>query len=108
VHVFPFSARPGTAAAELGAQVPVEVIRDRRARLSELAHEQGSAYRGSLHGVHDRVVLEGFAGLSGRYQRVRVPAEEIDGPLPPAVEVELEAVHTEAGDCELVGHPLPR
>lgn len=106
VHVFPFSARPGTAAAGFGDPVPVELVRERRARLSELAHELSLAYRRALDGARERVVLEGLAGLCGRYQRVRVPAEELDG-LPAAVDVSLEArAGADGGDVELVGHPL--
>lgn len=100
VHVFPFSPRPGTAAWDLADRVPPEVVRDRRARLSELTHEVGERYRASLEGAREWVVLEGFSGLCGRYQRVSVPPEELDG-APKAVSVRLEV----RGE-ELVGHPL--
>lgn len=100
VHVFPFSARPGTAAWDLPGRVAPEVVRERRARLSELTHETAERYRAALAGAEEWVVLEGFSGLCGRYQRVRVPAEELAG-APPAVAVRLE-VHGE----ELVGRPL--
>ena len=80
VHAFPFSPRPGTAAEApqtLGRPVPVEEVRDRRARLSELAHDVGIAFRKSLVGATDTVVLEGAGvGLSGRYQRVTVPGAD--------------------------------
>ena len=106
VHVFPFSPRPGTAAADLDHPIAPALVRERRARLSELGHELALAYRRSLDGARERVVLEGLAGLCGRYQRVRVDPEELDG-LPPAVDVRIEA---RAGsgdeDVELVGHPL--
>ncbi len=88
VHVFPFSARPGTAAAGLKTVAP-ELVRERRARLSELASELGDAYRRSLVGARERVVLEGWAGLSGRYQRVRVDPDDFPGPPPDVVDVVL-------------------
>lgn len=115
VHVFPFSPRPGTAAAGRPGVAP-EAARERRARLSELAHELGQAYRTSLVGARDVVVLEGAVGLSGRYQRVRVALDTFDGPPPDLVEVEL-ALETAAdgppgSDDEdavrLVGHPVAR
>lgn len=90
VHAFPFSARPGTAAWDLPDPVDISVIRDRRARLSERAAEIGAAYRDSLQGALETVVLEGFAGLSGRYQRVRVDPDSIAGVPPAMVDVRLE------------------
>lgn len=110
IHVFPFSARPGTAAADLPDPVDPADVRDRRARLSELASELGEEFRASLHGARETVVLEGFGGLSGRYQRVRVRPEDLDGPPPAALTVQLEA-HRQAGPgdefrTELLGRPL--
>ncbi len=109
VHVFPFSARPGTAAAEMRDVVAPSEVRDRRARLSELASELGERYRRSLAGVREMIVLEGFAGLSGRYQRVRLDPEEIDGPPPPSIDVVLEArAKADGSGTELFGRPVAR
>ena len=110
VHVFPFSARPGTAAAvpsQLGAPVDPMDARERRAALSETAHACGARYRAGLEGAEDVVVLEGGAGLSGRYQRVRVPLDSLPpGPLPDLCSVTL-ALDPEAPEDEprLVGRP---
>lgn len=90
VHVFPFSARPGTPAAEMGSRVPPEVSRERRATLSEAASGWEEAFRRDLHGARDRIVLEGFVGLSGRYQRVSIDPELIEGVPPDAIDVVLE------------------
>jgi len=106
VHVFPFSARPGTAAHDLKERVAPEVARERRAELSEQAHEWGERYRRSLIGARETVVLEGFAGLSGRYQRVRVRPEDLAGPLPRAIEVVLDDANGGVGDLDLIGCPL--
>ena len=107
LHVFPFSVRPGTAAASLPAPPPPPVVRERRAALSELAHELSADYRRSLAGAVDSVVLEGGVGLSGRYQRVRVPLESLpDGPLPPRVDVRLSVETGPEGEERLVGLPL--
>lgn len=94
VHAFPFSARPGTAAHGRADEVPVPTIRERRARLAEVAHEAGDVYRRTLAGLSDTVVLEGAAvGLSGRYQRVRVPVELATNGV-----VEVELAVEEAAD----------
>ena len=103
VHVFPFSPRPGTAADALPGRVAPEAVRERRARLSELAHELGEAYRGALAGAREVVVLEGHAGLCGRYQRVRVDPADFPG-APATVEVRLE-VRAGEGSSELFGRP---
>jgi threonylcarbamoyladenosine tRNA methylthiotransferase MtaB len=77
VHVFPFSPRPGTAAAAMGGAVPPEAVRERRAALSELVEKLASRYRESLVGGEDRVLVESEGvGLSDRYQRVRVAGLE--------------------------------
>jgi len=98
VHVFPFSARPGTAADALGNRAAPEAVRERRARLGDLSAELADGFRKGLVGASDAVVLEGSSGLSGRYQRVRVPDSHAIGRLVP-VELSLE------GD-ELVGFAL--
>jgi len=91
VHVFPFSARPGTA-AEGRRTPPAREVRERRAALAELAGELGEAYRASLSGGRDTLLLEGgFVGLSGRYQRVRVDPAELAGVPDGLFEVELDA-----------------
>lgn len=105
VHVFPFSARPGTAAWDLKDRVPPEASRARRAALSEAASSWENAYRGRLDGALDRVVLEGFSGLSGRYQRVSVEPEHIEGVVPAAIDVRLKAVATADGTVKLRGIP---
>jgi threonylcarbamoyladenosine tRNA methylthiotransferase MtaB len=89
IHAFPFSPRPGTAAG--GAEPPPpEIVRERRARLSELASELAGRYRRSLDGARDVVLFEGgFTGLCGRYQRVHVPPESLEGAPSGLLEVEL-------------------
>jgi threonylcarbamoyladenosine tRNA methylthiotransferase MtaB len=90
VHAFPFSPRPETAAWDLPERVDPSAVRDRRMRLSERASQIGADYRDSLVGATETVVLEGFAGLSGRYQRVRVDPDWIVGVPPRSIQVRLE------------------
>ncbi|MEO0652221.1 MAG: tRNA (N(6)-L-threonylcarbamoyladenosine(37)-C(2))-methylthiotransferase MtaB [Planctomycetota bacterium] len=106
IHVFPFSARPGTAAAQMHDLPDPAEVRERRARLSKFAAELGERFRASLEGAEDTVVLEGAVGLSGRYQRVRVPLEHFDGVPPEVVDVRLERGLGPEGQHELVGRPL--
>ncbi len=79
LHVFPFSPRPGTPAAELGEPVPQRIAGDRSRELRELALKKGRAYRRERIGATCEVVLEGAGGraLTGDYLRVRV-----EGPVP--------------------------
>jgi len=50
LHVFTYSARPGTPAAEMPGQVPVQVARERNRVLRELAAEKNLAFRESFVG----------------------------------------------------------
>ena len=62
-HVFPFSPRPQTAAWEMGPAVAPEQVRERRALLSEVAGEVSDAWRRTLTGAAELVVVEGLGGL---------------------------------------------
>ncbi|MHC4375064.1 MAG: tRNA (N(6)-L-threonylcarbamoyladenosine(37)-C(2))-methylthiotransferase MtaB [Planctomycetota bacterium] len=108
LHVFPFSARPGTAAEHLGQVPRPEAVRERRAQLSEVGHELSQAFLESLDGAVDTVVLEGAVGLSGRYQRVKVDLDEWTaepgvGVPPPVVRVRLERRPGADGESALIG-----
>jgi threonylcarbamoyladenosine tRNA methylthiotransferase MtaB len=50
LHVFTYSARPGTPAAEMKSQVPVQVARERNRILRELAAEKKRAFMRSFVG----------------------------------------------------------
>ena len=63
LHVFPFSARPGTAATRLPDAVPPEVARERSSRLRALAAVKEAAHRTSRAGTHaDAIVIAGPPG----------------------------------------------
>jgi threonylcarbamoyladenosine tRNA methylthiotransferase MtaB len=59
IHIFPYSARPGTPAALLEDAVPPAVIEERCRRLRELERELGLAYRRRLSGRRLEVLVEG-------------------------------------------------
>jgi threonylcarbamoyladenosine tRNA methylthiotransferase MtaB len=66
LHVFPFSARPGTAATRLGPAVPAAVIDRRAAELRRLGQRKADAYRARrAGGVADVVVTRGGVGCEG-------------------------------------------
>ncbi len=80
LHVFPFSPREGTPAAELPDVVPQRVAGERNRELRMLAEEKGRSYRRRRVGGSAQVVLEGKRGtaLTGDYLRVEVPVPPQD------------------------------
>jgi threonylcarbamoyladenosine tRNA methylthiotransferase MtaB len=74
LHVFPYSPRQGTPAADLPGRVPQRVAGERSRELRELGMEKGLAYRARRVGTRARVVLEdrGATALTGDYLRVDV------------------------------------
>jgi threonylcarbamoyladenosine tRNA methylthiotransferase MtaB len=58
IHIFPFSARGGTAAATMPQQVRAETIRERRSRLAALESRLAARYHQSLVGRRLDVLVE--------------------------------------------------
>ena len=56
LHVFSFSKRPGTKAAEMSGEVPPEVIKRRSSELRALAAEKAAAFRAAQLGCTLRVL----------------------------------------------------
>jgi len=83
IHIFPFSARRGTPAADMAGQVPKPVKSQRVRRLAAVERELRDQYFASLEGRRLRVLVESplsgsvdyFLGTSCRYAPVRLPAE---------------------------------
>ncbi len=80
LHVFPFSPRDGTVAADLPDVVPQRVAGERSRELRMLAQEKGRRHRTGRVGQSATVVLEGDggAGLTEDYLRVVVPEAPAD------------------------------
>jgi threonylcarbamoyladenosine tRNA methylthiotransferase MtaB len=76
LHVFTYSERPGTPAAEASAQVPMRVRKDRNRVLRELAAAKNLAFRESMVGrTLSAVTLhETGTALSGNYLKVELAA----------------------------------
>ncbi|MEZ4768724.1 MAG: tRNA (N(6)-L-threonylcarbamoyladenosine(37)-C(2))-methylthiotransferase MtaB [Caldilineales bacterium] len=107
IHVFPYSARAGTAAAGFGGQVPVEARRIRVAAMEAVARQTGDAVRGRFVGSTRPVLWEScerpangraavWTGLTDNYLRVRAAA-------PAGVDLENRITATRLlaidGDC---------
>jgi threonylcarbamoyladenosine tRNA methylthiotransferase MtaB len=82
MHVFPYSARQGTAAALMVDQVDAETKRKRTQRLLDISRRAGRAYRenllGSVHNVMFEERVEGttWSGLTANYLRVHASSKE--------------------------------
>ncbi len=80
MHLFPFSPREGTRAAQITPRVHGELVEQRLARLHQLADEMSAAYRRSLIGSWQTVIPENCSGDSGTgwtgsYVRTRIRRE---------------------------------
>jgi threonylcarbamoyladenosine tRNA methylthiotransferase MtaB len=81
LHVFPYSARPGTAATRMDGEVPAAVSRDRAAELRALANEKATAHRASrVDGFADVVVVGEGARREGLTEDY-LPVALADGPI---------------------------
>jgi threonylcarbamoyladenosine tRNA methylthiotransferase MtaB len=72
LHVFTYSERPGTPAADMPGQVPMPVRKERNRILRELAAGKNLAFRRAMIGRRLSVVTlnEGGKALSGNYLKV--------------------------------------
>jgi threonylcarbamoyladenosine tRNA methylthiotransferase MtaB len=95
IHIFPFSPRKTTAAAEMTGQVSPAVKSERAQRLAELEATLRERYFASLLGRHSRVLVETaspadgtVAGTTGRYAPCELPggADSIGTFVPVRVE----------------------
>src|SRR5262249_16680395 len=91
LHVFTYSARPGTPAAEAPGQVPIAVRKERNRILRELAAAKNLAFRRRMIGKRLSVVTLDPPGsaISGNYLQVELAQPE---PANRLIEVEIEAV----------------
>ena len=100
-HIFPFSPRKGTPAADMPNQISKQEKSDRIAQLSRIERELRSAYFQQLVGKRLRVLVESSptadmrAGTSGRYAPVQFlgprvcPGEIVDVSVQTSIEDEM-------------------
>ena len=79
-HVFPYSPRPGTAAARM-PQVEPALARQRAAELRQVAEAQNFSFQNNLLGRDLQVISEGRAGLTAHGFRFRFRAPRPKGAL---------------------------
>ena len=74
LHVFTYSERPGTPAAEAAAQIPMPVRKDRNRVLRELAAQKNRSFRESMVGrTLSAVTLdESSTALTENYLKVEL------------------------------------
>jgi threonylcarbamoyladenosine tRNA methylthiotransferase MtaB len=81
IHVFPYSRRPGTRAAEWKDQVQDSIKTERVARLEALCEELHAAFVAANKGLKETVLWESsvknglMGGYTGNYIRVEKPAD---------------------------------
>jgi threonylcarbamoyladenosine tRNA methylthiotransferase MtaB len=79
LHVFSFSARPGTEAANLPNQVPAHIIRERARTLRALGKQKSAAFRAAQSGSATRALTLARQGedwteaLTPNYLKLRIP-----------------------------------
>jgi len=86
IHIFPFSPRRGTPAAEFPDQVPEQVKKERGGQLAGLEQSLRDQYLSRLEGKRLRVLVESVCkdapdraqGTSCRYAQVELPATAAD------------------------------
>jgi threonylcarbamoyladenosine tRNA methylthiotransferase MtaB len=103
LHVFTYSARPGTPAADASDQVPMNVRRERNRILRQLAASKNLAFRHRMVGKKLAVVTINPPGsaITDNYLNV-----DLAQPVPPnrMMEIEIGSV-TESGLRELAKAP---
>jgi threonylcarbamoyladenosine tRNA methylthiotransferase MtaB len=79
LHVFTYSERPGTPAAESAAQVPMEIRKQRTHILRDLSARKNREFRRAAIGrTLSAVVLEdGRAALSGNYLKISLASQRM-------------------------------
>jgi threonylcarbamoyladenosine tRNA methylthiotransferase MtaB len=91
LHVFTYSERPGTPAADCPDQVPVPVRKERNRVLRELAAEKNFAFRRAMVGRTVSVVTLEQGALSDNFLKVELSAPRAANRL---LEVRIGAVTT--------------
>ena len=108
LHVFPFSPRKGTAAADFPGQIDQRVIKERAGRLRRLGQEKREAFYRSCLGETFSVLAQGweseekklFKGLSDNYLPTCFPSP---GPMVNVLLPVLMERNTEQG---IMGKPI--
>ncbi len=83
IHVFPYSIRRGTPAAERADQIPATVKKTRAAELRRIARELACADLENRKGTTELCIIEDTIALTESYHEIAVPADAVLGALIP-------------------------
>ncbi len=110
LHVFTYSPRPGTPAAEMKNQVPVHIARERNHALRELASEKKLAFMRNFIGktleaitlnvIGNDSIGEFTEALTDNYLKMRLRGSHEANRW-------TQAAIVDASDGTLIGYPLP-
>lgn len=97
MHIFPYSKRPGTPAAEMPGQLPNAVKEERSRRAIAVAQDMSRCYHQELLGTTQAVLVEGMegehsVGHSMNYVKIYIPGAY------PRNEIQTVAVKSLYGD----------
>ena len=97
MHIFPYSRRPGTPAAEMPGQLPNAVKEERSRRAIAVAQDMSETYRRGLIGTAQAVLVEGTEGEHSvghamNYVKIYIPGAY------PRNEIQTVAVKSLYGD----------
>ena len=97
MHIFPYSRRPGTPAAEMPGQLPNAVKEERSHRAIAVAQEMSQSYHRALLGSTQAVLVEGMEGEHSvghamNYVKIYIPGAY------PRNEIQTVAVKSLYGD----------
>ncbi len=97
LHVFPYSDRPGTPAAQLPDKVHGSVVRERSGRLRDVSDGLSRRFRASQIGeVHRALTIDdGSVAVTGNYLKLRIPSGV---PRNEWVDIRVTSVHSLAGE----------
>jgi threonylcarbamoyladenosine tRNA methylthiotransferase MtaB len=75
LHVFPYSDRPGTVAAQLPEKIHGSVVRERSRRLRSISERLSRRFRESQVGTMHRALTidDGSVAVTGNYLKVKIP-----------------------------------
>ena len=109
LHVFTYSARPGTPAANMRDQVPVRVARERNRILRDLAAEKKQAFMRSFIGqMVEAITLSSTYPLTSRAQSADSLANQSgDEPIVPSETTFTEALTDNYLKLRLAGRHQP-
>lgn len=105
IHMFPFSARRDTPAAEMKDHLPKSVKSERGSRLAELESSLKSAYLDQLVGSRLQVLVESSKEGTSRGTSCRYVSVKVDAELPVGSMVSVRAIRHDG--TEMMGQVLP-